>query len=284
MKKGIKKTVLWIIGSLLALILVIAVLINIFGDAALKAGVETGASNAMKVDVAVRDISLKILAGELRINDLVVNNPEGYQNPTFLEMGNAFVALNTSSLLSDTVEINTLQLDNVHLTIEQKGLKSNLSEILDNLPKAEESAESAEEKPGKDLLIKNLDLNEIKVTIKLLPVPGRADNLSLTLNPIHMENVGSGEHMDTQRLVSTIIMAIAGGIAKKGVGTLPTEMVTNITGELTDQGMKILQGGAGIGGGIIEGGQDAAEQATETLRSLIPFQGNNQEEDEEEGE
>ena len=79
MKNGFKKVISIIIVVLLVVIVAAVVLINIFGDAALKAGVETGASKAMKVDVRVNDISLAMLAGKLNINDLVVDNPEGYK-------------------------------------------------------------------------------------------------------------------------------------------------------------------------------------------------------------
>jgi Tfp pilus assembly major pilin PilA len=272
MKNGFKKVISIIIVILLVVIVAAAILINIYGDAALKAGIETAAGKALKVNVTIGDVALAIWAGKLNINNLVVDNPEGYQNPTFLELGHGFVDLKTSSLLSDTIEIDTLQLDNVHLTIEQKGLTSNLSEILNNLPKAEKTAEEQpkEEKPGKKLLIKQLDIEGIKVTAKLLPVPGRADNLTLDLAPIHMENVGSGEKLDTSKLVAKILLAIAGGIAEKGKDILPTEMLNNIGGQLTEQGMKILESGQNVGKEILGTGKDIGEQATETLKGLLP--------------
>lgn len=279
MKNKTTKIISIVVIALLVLIVVAAVLINLFGDAALKAGIETGATSALGVDVGVQDVSLGIFAGKLNISDLVVDNPEGYANPTFLELGHGFVHLNTSSLMSDTVEIETIRLDNVHLTIEQKGLTSNLSEIMGNLPKTEAPKE---EKPGKELLVKQLDIEGVTVTVNLLPVPGRADNLTLDLAPIHMENIGSGQQMNTPLLVSKIIVAIAEGVARKGTDILPTDMIKNLSGQLSEQGQKILEagqniggeileGGKDVGGGMIEGGKDVGEKATETLKDLNPF-------------
>ncbi len=272
MKKPVKKILSVIVVVLLVLIIAVVLLINVFGDAALKAGVETGATQAMKVDVRVQDMSLGILSGKLTISDLVVDNPEGYANPTFLELGSGFVHLKPASLFSDTIEIETLQLDNIKLTIEQKGLTSNLSEILDNLPKAEPKEKPAEEAPGKELLIKKLDIEGVKVTVKLLPVPGRADNVTLQLAPIHMENVGSGENMNTSELVSKILTAIAAGIAQKGADILPTEMIGDIGGQLTEQGQKLLEAGQDVGKGILDTGKGIGEEATEALKGLNPFQ------------
>jgi hypothetical protein len=275
-----RKFISFIVVVVLLLIVGVAVVINLFGDAALKAGVETGASKALKVGVAVEDISLGIFAGKLNINDLVVDNPEGYANPSFLELGSGFVHLNTRSLLSDTVEIETIQLNNVGVTIEQKGMTSNLKEILDNLPKSEPvEEEKPSEKEAKKLLVKKLDIEGVKVTVKLLPIPGRADNLTLALAPIHMENIGSDEPINTPELVSKILLAIAGGIAEKGKGVLPMDMLDNISTQLGEHGLKvlemgtdILEGGKDVGTDLLESGKDIGKEATEALKGLNPFQ------------
>ena len=267
-----KKILSMTVIVLLALIVIVALAINIFGDQALKAGVETGASKAMKVDVTLNDISLGILAGKLNMNELVVNNPEGYQHPTFIELEHGFVDLNTKSLLSDTIEIEKMQFDNIKVTIEQKGMTNNLKEILNNLPTAEPSDEPAEdEKAGKKLLIKQLEINGIEVKAKLLPIPGRADTVTLKIKPIHMENIGSDEEIDMPELVSKILLAIAGGIAEQGRDLLPLDMIDSIGDQLSEQGQKILESGKDVGAGIIEDGKDIGKEATEALKGLNPF-------------
>ena len=266
-----KKKMSKIVVGLLVFILILILLISIFGDIALKTGVESAGTSAMKVNVKLDDISLSMLAGKLKMNNLVVDNPEGYENPTFLELGNAYIDLKTTSLLSDTIEIETMQFDNITLTIEQKGLTNNLKEILANLPKSEPTEDKSEEKSGKNLLIKQLDINGVTVKAKLLPVPGRADNLTFELAPIHMENIGSKEDINTPELVSKILLAIAGGIAQKGKDVLPLDMVDSIGDELTKQGQKLLQGGIDVGAGVIEGGKDIGKEATDALKGLNPF-------------
>ena len=266
-----KKKMSKIVVGLLVFILILILLISIFGDIALKTGVESAGTSAMKVNVKLDDISLSMLAGKMKMNNLVVDNPEGYENPTFLELGNAYIDLKTTSLLSDTIEIETMQFDNITLTIEQKGLTNNLKEILANLPKSEPTEDKSEEKSGKNLLIKQLDINGVTVKAKLLPVPGRADNLTFELAPIHMENIGSKEDINTPELVSKILLAIAGGIAQKGKDVLPLDMVDSIGDELTKQGQKLLQGGIDVGAGVIEGGKDIGKEATDALKGLNPF-------------
>lgn len=265
-----------IVVGLLVFILIVILLISIFGDSALKTGVETAATSAMKVNVKLDDISLKMLAGKMKMNNLVVDNPEGYENPTFLELGNAYIDLKTTSLLSDTIEIEKIQFDNITLVMEQKGLTNNLKEILANLPKSEPAEKPAEdkgeEKPGKNLLIKQLDIKGVTVKVKLLPIPGRADTLTLKINPIHMENIGSEEKINTTELVSKILLAIAGGIADQGKDLLPTDMINDLSGQLAEQGKVLIQEGQKQVEGLIEGGKDIGKEATDALKGLNPFQ------------
>lgn len=273
MKIGIKKIVSVFVVLLVLCIAVIALLVHLFGDRALKVGIETAAGKTMKVPVTLDNISLSILGGTLNMNELVVNNPEGYQNPTFLELGHGYVGLKTTSLLSDTIEIEKIQLDNTVLTIEQNGLTSNLKEILNNLPKPEAAQAPAEEaKPGKKLLIKQLDINGVEVKVKLLPIPGRADTLTLKINPIHLENLGSDEKIDTSALVSKVLLAIASGIAEQGKDLLPTDMINSIGDQLSEQGQELIESGKDVGTGLIEGGKDIGKEATEALKGLNPFQ------------
>jgi len=123
-----------------------------FGNKALKMGVETGGTAALKVPVSLQDANLSILGGKVELSGLNIKNPEGYQHPDFMSMGKAAVALNIKSLLSETIEIQKIQLDDIQLTLEQKGLsENNLQAILNNLPKSDKPADTSTESSGKKI-------------------------------------------------------------------------------------------------------------------------------------
>ena len=119
-----------------------------FGAGMIKTTVEKAASSTLGVPVTVKSIDLSILSGKVEIKGLVVNNPPGYANPTLLELGDGVVNLDIGSLMSDTIKIQLIKLDNTKLTIEQKGLTNNLNEILDKLPKEEKKGQR--QKPKKE--------------------------------------------------------------------------------------------------------------------------------------
>lgn len=274
MAKGkTKKIITVILVALLVLIVACVLAFKIYGDQLIRTGVVTGAEKALQVGVQLESVGLKVLAGKADIKNLVIDNPEGYQNPTFLKLGHAYVDLNVPTLMSDTIEIETVLLEDINLVIEQKDLTTNnLKEILNNLPQSEPSepeSKPAEEKPGKNIKIKVLEINNVKVTAKLIPgIPGRADQVTLPPISIRLENVGSGEKIDMAGLIKKIITEISKGIADKGKDLLPTDMINSLGDELQKQGKILLQGGQEAGKQILEGAQDIGKGATDAVKGI----------------
>jgi len=245
---------------LVILLIVLVVAFLLVGNTLIKAGIEAAATKTLGVPVTVKSIDLSVLRGRVGIKGLVVKNPQGYANETLLELGEGVVNLDIWSLMSDTVKIQLIKLDGTKLTMEQKGLTNNLKEILDRLPKEEKPA--AEEK-GKNLHISRLEITNTNVKVKLLPLPGKSDTVSMNIDPIVMENLGTDQKLRIGTLVAKVLGAIATGIAKQGVGLLPDDMVSGVESALgkgaeigkaaTKEGKKILETTTGAGKDVVEG-------------------------------
>jgi len=240
-----KKILIKILVAVLIVVVAVAALVHFLGDRALKVGIETAATKALGVDVTVEDVALSLLGGTLDLNSLLINNPAGYEHPTLLDLGTAHVEVDVKSLLSDTVRIEDIKLDGVAVVIEQKGLTNNLKEVLSSIPSGAEEEEKPEQEqaPGKKLQIANLEVSNVKVKVKLLPIPGKADTVELSLAPIRMTNLGSSGNLDTAKLTAKVLTAIAKGVAQEGAGVLPTELVGPIKSQLTEQGALFLETG-----------------------------------------
>lgn len=264
----VRKIIGTILVVLLLLVLVVVLAVNIFGNRALKLAVQTGASKALGVGVQVQDITLAVFAGKLNINGLQIDNPKDYANPHLLTLGNAFVAVNVKSLLTDTVEIERIQLDNIALTIEQKGLTNNLQEILNNLPKTT-STPQEKQTGGKNLKIKQLQINGAQVNVKLLPIPGRADTVTLKLAPITLENLGTDQPMDVSMLTGVVLKSLAGGIAQQGKELLPVDMVSGLGQQALQAGQQAAETAIEAGKKAIETVGDVGKQAGEALKGLF---------------
>lgn len=275
-----KKVLIYrIVGVVIILIAVLLVIIGIFGGRAVKMGIETAGSKTLNVGVSVDDVDLSIFGGKIGMEGLVIDNPEGYKNEKFLQLRDGRVKVSIGSLLSDTVKIKEIKLDGIQLTLEQKGVTSNnLKDILNSLPKSEKE-EDSKEGGGKNLVIDELDITDVTVKVKLLPIPGKEDTIPLKLMPIRMKDVGVGEDMDMAKLTGKILVAIAKGIAEAGTGILPEDMLGSITGQLEELGnlskellQEGLKGGEKIleeGAGILEEGADLGKEITEGIGGLF---------------
>ncbi|MBN2456624.1 MAG: AsmA family protein [Sedimentisphaerales bacterium] len=245
---------------LIILVVAAAVIFLTIGSHLLKAGLEKAATQALGVDVDVADIDLSILRGAVGIEGLIIKNPSGYKHENLLELGKGYVSASIGSMLSDTMRVKTIKLDGVNLVIEQKGLTNNLQEVINSISKKEEKQSRPK---GKNLQIDQLEISDITVKVKLLPVPGKADTITLKLAPIRMSNLGSDSKMDTAVLSSKIMLALAQGVAKQGAGKLPAEIVDGMKFTLdkalgvgkavTEEGQKIIDVGKDTGKEIIEG-------------------------------
>jgi len=237
------------------LIIAVVVLVNVFADRAVKMGIETVGSSTLGVGVRVDRTNLKIFGGSLEFSGLVIDNPPQYQNRKFLQLADARVAVDVRSLLTDEVNIRQIKLDGVTLVLEQKGVTgNNLQDILKNLPKSEEKSAEAEPS-GKKLHIDELEISNVTVKVKLLPIPGRADTIPLKLKPIKMTDLGSDNKLDTAALIGKILVALAAGVAEQGVGVIPDEILNPLKDQLGNLGALL---GAGLEGGtkLLKGGAD----------------------------
>ena len=258
-----KKILKYVIVSILVVLLVLVAGFYLFGERLIATAVEKEASNTLGVPVTVKSISLSLLKGEVGIKGLIVKNPPGYANDTLLELGEGVVNLNFGSLMSDPVKIKLIKLDGTKLTIEQKMLSNNLKDVLDKLPKGEKEAAPRPEEKGKNLHIDRLEITNTNVKVKLLPVPGKSDTVSLKIDPIIMDNLGTDQKLRIGTLVAKILGAMATGVAKQGVGLLPDDMVKGIgstlgkTAEMgkaaAQQGQKALEQTTGAGKDVVQG-------------------------------
>ena len=262
--KNARKILRMVLLAIVALVVVIVFSIHLFGNIALKAGIETAASKTLSVGVTIDDVDFSILGGSIGFQGLVIDNPPGYQHDKLLEVGDARIAVSIGSLLTDTVNIKEIMFEDVNVVIEQKGITSNnLQDIIKALPKGEAEPEDATEKPAKKLHIDKLELTNITVKAKLLPIPGKKGTVTLKLDPILMTDLGSDDKLDVAVLSSKILLAIATGVAKQGAGKLPKGMTDGMKATLskatelgktaTEEGKKLLEEGKDTGKGIIEG-------------------------------
>jgi len=271
MKKTLKALRI-ILLAILILIVVAVVAVNLFADRAVRLGIETAATKTLNVAVTVSNVDLSIMSGKLALQNLLINNPPGYQHDKLLDLKNAEIEVDVKSLLSDVVNIREIKLDGMDVVLEQRGISGNNLQDVIKAISAGTKDKGEPETSGKKLHIDNLEIFDVTVRVKLLPVPGKADTVTLNLSPIRMTNLGGDNKLDTAALSGRILLAIANGVAEQGVGVLPKEIVDSITstlGKTIDLSKGIIEGREGIGQEIIKSTEEVGKGITEGLKGLL---------------
>jgi uncharacterized protein involved in outer membrane biogenesis len=266
--RKLHKTVGIILLAALLLAAVVAVAIDIFAGHALKAGIEVAATKTLNVGVSVGKIDLEIFAGKVDVSNLLINNPPGYQYDKLLELKDAQIEVNVKSLLGERVNIRKIRLDGVNVVIEQRGISgNNLQDVIKTISDRQKAGGKSE-RGRKKLHIDNLEISNVTVQAKLLPTPGRADTITLKLDPIVMTDLGSDNKLDTAELSGKILLALASGVANKGTGVLPKEMTSAMKSTL-DTTIELGKTAAEEGKKLLEEGKDSSREAIETLKGLL---------------
>lgn len=266
--KAVKKILKLVVLSIIILFVILGAAFYLFGEHLLKVGIETAATEALSVGVNINDLDISIFKGTVEIDGLIVKNPAGYTYENLLELGHGRVTANIGSLLDDTVRIKELKLDGIDLVIEQKALSNNLQDIIKAIPSGEPKAEEETKKPSKKLRIDNLEITNVTVKAKLLPIPGRIDTITLKLDPIRMNDLGSDDKLTVAKLTGKILSAIAGGVAEQGVGVLPEEIVNTMKLTLSKT-IDLGKTAAKEGEKLIEEGKDVGAELVEGFKSLL---------------
>lgn len=257
-----KSTVAGVLFTIIVLLIIAALAAPSFIDKILKVAVEKAGTKQLGVGVSVEKVHLNIFSGSIAIAGLKIKNPAGYQYENMLEVSSISAKADTGSLFSDVVEVNQIDINDIAVVIEQKGTVSNLSEVLKNTKGDSEAKPAPTEKNGKNVHIASLDIANIGVTAKLLPIPGKADSVKLSIAKLHLSDIG-GKETSLGEATGKIFAAISAAIASQGAGIIPADMVGSINDSLAGigkTGEEILKS---------TGADKELEKATEGLKGLF---------------
>ncbi|MGO8927229.1 MAG: AsmA family protein [Limisphaerales bacterium] len=222
-----------IIRLLIALIVVVALAVlavGLFLDGAIKRGVETFGPKLTKVDIKLQSVKLSLLSGGCTINGLVVGNPEGFKTPSAISVGEATLALEPSSLLSDKIIIKTINVQAPDITFETDLKHNNLSKILSNVQEAtggggnqpakpQEPPQPNEAKPAKKLQVDEFVITGGKIHVSVTGlVQGTA---TVPLPDIHLQDLGTGpDGITPAELTKQVLEAIEKGATRAASGAV----------------------------------------------------------------
>jgi hypothetical protein len=236
----------------------------------LKAAIEKYGSAATQTQVKVDSVTLSASSGQGTITGLVVDNPKGFSTPHAMELSSIAVAINTSTLTQNPVEVSAVTIAAPHVTYEQGDSGGNLQKLQQNVtqyaggsasakspsgqaPKPSSPAQpstssstpptgpsAASGPPGqaqadRKLIIDKLDVTEGQVTVAATLLKGRT--LTASLPAIHLTDIGKKEGGATPAEVAQLVISAITEQAAKAA----TSQLQQVLGGAAGQQLQQLQ-------------------------------------------
>lgn len=208
-------------------------------DTIAKTAIEKGATYALGVNTSVGNVSVGITSGKFGIDNLDVDNPEGYDaTKKFFGLGKGELEMSLGSLFADKVEVPRLAFNDINVSLEKKNGKANFDVIMENLGKFEnkedKTPEDVEQSEGKRFVIDVVEINNVNIHVDLLPELGTLTKIDLKIPSIKLTGVGSDSDQGVlvSELAGILLKAVLQAAAEKGEGIIPAGLLGDLKGQL----------------------------------------------------
>ncbi len=218
--------------SLLAFIALLVLSMSI--NALVKGGVETMGPKVLGVPITLEDVDISLLSGgtDIRasLDQLIIKNPEGYETDYAFSLPTIRVRVDRDSVLTDTVVIKEILIENPAITFEGSLLGSNLGDIQDNVKRSTQSdsddkteEKTEKQKDGKEaeknIHIKLVTMKNAKINLSLFG--GQAEAIELTLPDFELRDIGKESggtsfQKASAKIFDAIYAAIIKAVMKSG--------------------------------------------------------------------
>ncbi|MGI6087361.1 MAG: hypothetical protein ACOYCD_05345 [Kiritimatiellia bacterium] len=252
---------------LIGIVIVVAVIVGgtyFYLGHAVKTAVNRIGPRVLGVPVELDHAAISLLRGTVDLGGFRIGNPKGFATPHLMTMQSFSVELDTASIMSDTLTIRHIHINDPKITFEQSLVGNNIGALLKQLESQEkkpqpEKAPSAEkpkpdaDAPGKKVVIEDFQLRGAQINVSL---PGMSDKaVPVPLPPIVMADIGkeSGGASITE-IITRVIQGILEGV---------TKAVTASAGLLGDGAKLLGKGVLSVGDAALEAGKVAGDAALE---------------------
>lgn len=230
------KIVKYTLLTLLALVVIVLVAGWLYLEPLVKGAVHKFGTQIVGTEVSLAGFGLHPLDGELEINGFTVANPEGYETPNLLSLGEIFVKIDPQSVLSDTIIVDEIRILKPELTYEMPNFStSNVQQLQENVArntakpaepkatenKAEEATAGTESAPAKKVIIRKVLVAGGSLSA-MTPLQKKTGPLTLEMPALELTDIGDdSKSMSLNESIAIIFNRIlfnATSVATKALG------------------------------------------------------------------
>ena len=156
--------------SISLIVIVAAVVIIIFQlGPIVKTGIETSGPDALHVSVDIGDVTISPLSGQLSVTDFQIGQPEGFGEGAMVAVGKLNATLKTSSLFSNHIIIDSIEIIAPLLDVRRQNGKTNFQALQDGMeipPSTQDAEDESDAGQGTSAPAEEITLTIRKLTIK----------------------------------------------------------------------------------------------------------------------
>lgn len=220
--KGRRSLVTIGVGALVvAAAVVLALVLSIDFTAARV--ISSQGTSVLGAKTSVGGAHIALFGGTSSVSGLRVAQPAGFGEGDMLSLDRTSVTVRLPALMGERIEIDEVALTGLAVAIVSKDGKINLQAVADNVQKSMSDTSAkpapAEEKPGKEVLIRKLVVSEIDVTATGMGMTVTGNPVKVRIPNITLENVSSANAEDsiTSEVTSRVLQSVVSGVLKSNV-------------------------------------------------------------------
>ena len=192
-----------------------------------KAAIERYGPGIVGAPVTVGSVLLTPWSGRGAITNLVIGNPPGFKGPHALSVGSVEIAVKLSSLMTDTIVVESVVVREPDIRYELGPNGSNIALLQRSAERAGGKSDPAKD-GGKGLLIRSLTVSGGKVGLAASVIG--AQSVTVDMPEVKLSNLG-GNGRSPAQAAAEALGGIAGA-AGKAAGGIASKAASSLLGKL----------------------------------------------------
>lgn len=119
--------------ALIVIALIGALVASFSIDGIVKSHIQNSASKTLDTSVNVDNVSISILDGNGNIEGITIHNPDGFSDSAAVKMKKVSIKMDIYSLLTDTIVVNEVRIQQPELYFQQKASGNNFDALTKNM-------------------------------------------------------------------------------------------------------------------------------------------------------
>jgi hypothetical protein len=212
-----------------------------------KKGVETIGPKITRTDVSLGSALLLPFSGSGSLKGLVIGNPEGFGKSYALKFGNISLNVDKKTLISETIVINEVRIDDATITLEGTLRGNNLGKLMQNIKSYDSGSKAKapkerEQSSSRKFIVKRVLITGTQLRVEASAL-GQSVSQSLPLGDIHLENLGSnGAGISGADVAQQILVPLINSAIKEGISILSKQGLQQLDQQGVGGVQKALQG------------------------------------------